>query len=188
MLFGPIKIKLGRYLSYSLIRTPVKPLTTAVTPPRATAAAPGIDTLRITFHRSFRPCARLLASLTLLVLAACASPPLAPPSAPALTTTAPAPPPPAAPPFAYENDPYYRLLMAEFAGQRGHLDVAVQNYAELAQSLRDPGLAERATRIAVFARDDEAALAAARTWVELEPKAMDASSPMTPAAAVTACT
>ena len=77
-------------------------------------------------------------------------------------------------PFEYENDPYYRLLMAEFAGQRGHLDVAVKNYVELAQTLRDVGLAERATRIAVFARDDESALRAARTWVELDSKDMDA--------------
>ena len=177
MLFGPIKIKLGRYLSYSLIRTPVKPLTTAVAHPGAAPIAPGIDTLRISFDRLFRPCARLLASLGLLGLVACASPPVTPPAAvaPTTVTPTPAPPPiPSAPPFAYENDPYYRLLMAEFAGQRGHLDVAVQNYADLAHSLRDAGLAERATRIAVFARDDEAALNAARIWVELEPKAMDA--------------
>ncbi len=118
---------------------------------------------------------RLLASLGLLMLAACATPPVATPVAiaptkPPVVVTPVAP----AEPFKYENDPYYRLLMAEFAGQRGHLDVAVANYAELAHSLRDAGLAERATRIAVFARDDEAALVAARTWVELEPQAMDA--------------
>ena len=119
---------------------------------------------------------RLLASVGLLSLAACVTPPVTTPVATVPANAPAAPPPPAvpAPPFEYENDPYYRLLMAEFAGQRGHLDVAVQNYAELARTLRDPGLAERATRIAVFARDDEAALAAARTWVELEPKAMDA--------------
>lgn len=114
------------------------------------------------------------------MLAACATPPgtkpVAAPPAPASPSVAVIPAPPAAPaaPFEYENDPYYRLLMAEFAGQRGHLDVAVKNYVELAQSLRDAGLAERATRIAVFARDDESALTAARTWVELDPKDMDA--------------
>ena len=119
---------------------------------------------------------RLLAGVVALSLAACATPPVATPLAivPATEPVVVAAPPPPAPPFEYENDAYYRLLMAEFAGQRGHLDVAVQNYAELARTLRDPALAERATRIAVFARDDEAALAAARTWVELEPKAMDA--------------
>ena len=36
---------------------------------------------------------------------------------------APAPTTPAVP-FEYEDDALYRLLMAEFAGQRGHLDVA----------------------------------------------------------------
>ena len=119
---------------------------------------------------------RLLASVVALSLAACATPPVATPLAtvPATEPVVVAAAPPPAPPFEYENDAYYRLLMAEFAGQRGHLDVAVQNYAELARTLRDPALAERATRIAVFARDDEAALTAARTWVELEPKAMDA--------------
>ncbi len=119
---------------------------------------------------------RLLASVVALSLAACATPPVATPLAtvPATEPVVIAAAPPPAPPFEYENDAYYRLLMAEFAGQRGHLDVAVQNYAELARTLRDPALAERATRIAVFARDDEAALTAARTWVELEPKAMDA--------------
>ncbi len=86
-------------------------------------------------------------------------------------------PPPAAvapTPFEYENDPLYRLLMAEFAGQRGHLDVAVKNYVALAQEMHDAGLAQRATRIAVFARDDAAALTAAKVWVELEPDDMDA--------------
>ncbi|MCC6709187.1 MAG: tetratricopeptide repeat protein [Gammaproteobacteria bacterium] len=134
-------------------------------------------------HRTLRPLARVISGLGLLSLAACATPPApkppaatAAPSAPA-TANAPAPvaaPATAAAPFEYENDPYYRLLMAEFAGQRGHLDVAVKNYVELASSLRDVGLAERATRIAVFARDDESALSAARTWVELDPKDMDA--------------
>jgi tetratricopeptide (TPR) repeat protein len=77
-------------------------------------------------------------------------------------------------PFAYEDDPIYRLLIAEFAGQRGDLDLAVTQYLALAQSLRDVKLAERATRIAVFARDDDAALAAASVWVELATMDMEA--------------
>lgn len=148
----------------------------------ATRTASGKDTLRKHFHRSIRYLVRVIASASLLSLAACASPPAGTSSGAQGTTASPAAPtvavipaPPAAPaaPFQYENDPYYRLLMAEFAGQRGHLDVAVKNYVELAQSLRDAGLAERATRISVFARDDESALTAARTWVELDPKDMD---------------
>ena len=153
----------------------MKPLTAPETRLCATRAAPGIKILRTIVNRLFCSWVRLFASLSLLLLAACTTPPVAKPAPPAPTPApvAVAPLPPAAP-FKYENDPYYRLLMAEFAGQRGHLDVAVQNYAELAHSLHDAGLAERATRIAVFARDDAAALVAARTWVELEPEAMDA--------------
>jgi len=77
-------------------------------------------------------------------------------------------------PFDYENDPLYRLLLAEFAGQRGHLELATTQYLELARELRDVDLAERATRIAVFARDDDAALEAAQVWVDLAPLDMDA--------------
>ena len=114
----------------------------------------------------------------MLLLGGCATTP-----APAVKQAAPAPTvavpitvPPSAPvtPFAYEDDPYYRLLIAEFAGQRGQLDLAIKNYLQLAQQLRDPALAERATRIAVFAHDDDAALKAAQAWVELEPSNMDA--------------
>ena len=76
--------------------------------------------------------------------------------------------------FEFENDPYYRLLIAEFAGQRGHMEVAVEHYLALAKSLHDAALAKRATRIAVFARDDAAALNAAQVWVDLEPEDMEA--------------
>lgn len=152
----------------------------ACRPARSTS---GTDTLQKLLHRKLRSLARVIVGLGLLSLAACAAPPAPKPvtmnAAPGAPASANVPAPGAAPtapvaPFEYENDPYYRLLMAEFAGQRGHLDVAVKNYVELASSLRDVGLAERATRIAVFARDDESALSAARTWVELDPKDMDA--------------
>lgn len=115
-----------------------------------------------------------------LLLGGCVTPPPANPPAPA-TQAAPAA---ALPelgleiaevePFDHENDPLYRLLLAEFAGQRGHLEIATTQYLELARELRDVDLAERATRIAVFARDDDAALAAARVWVDLAPLDMDA--------------
>ena len=146
---------------------------------RATRAALDINTLHHTSNHFVGLLARLSAVAFLLLLAACATPPPPRPAAASPAPVAPsassaAPPTVPAAPFAYENDSFYRLLMAEFAGQRGHLDVAVQNYIELARSLRDPALAERATRIAVFARDDEGALAAAGLWVEFEPKDMDA--------------
>ena len=40
----------------------------------------------------------------------------------------------------------YQLLVAEVAGQRGQLDVAVVNYLAAAEASRDAGVAERATR------------------------------------------
>ncbi|MCZ6773199.1 MAG: tetratricopeptide repeat protein, partial [Proteobacteria bacterium] len=110
-----------------------------------------------------------------LVLAGCATPPH--PIARAVS----APPPPAAsletapePDFEFADDPFYRLLIAEFAGQRGHMDVAIEHYLALAESLADAALARRATRIAVLVRDNDAALRAAKIWVELEPEDMEA--------------
>lgn len=67
----------------------------------------------------------------------------------------------------------YKLLLAELAGHRGKLDVAVEHYLDLAHETRDPKVAERASRIAVYARDDAAALEAARLWVELDPRNPD---------------
>ena len=122
----------------------------------------------------------LLALLAILAMvsAGCAEPVRRP-----ITRTVPVPPPlavaahqPVVPTqdFEFEQDPYYRLLIAEFAGQRGHMEVAVEHYLALAKSLHDAALAKRATRIAVFARDDDAALNAAQAWVELEPEDMEA--------------
>ena len=76
--------------------------------------------------------------------------------------------------FDVDNDPLYRLLVAEFAGQRGQMDVAVDHYAAIASQLRSLDVAKRATRIAVFARDNEAALAAAKIWVEKAPSDTEA--------------
>lgn len=67
---------------------------------------------------------------------------------------------------AIEADPLYQLLVAEFAGQRGELGLAVDAYLALARGSRDPRLAERATKVAVFGRDNAAALEAALLWAE----------------------
>jgi tetratricopeptide (TPR) repeat protein len=63
----------------------------------------------------------------------------------------------------------YYLLAAEMALHRNQLGVAVQGYARAAEISNDPRIAERATRIAVYARDEQRALQAARKWVRLEP-------------------
>jgi tetratricopeptide (TPR) repeat protein len=73
-----------------------------------------------------------------------------------------------------DADTLYKLLVAEFAGHRGQLKLSLASYLEVAQATRDPRVAERATRIAVYARDDQAALAAASLWAELSPQSHEA--------------
>lgn len=63
----------------------------------------------------------------------------------------------------------YHLLAGEIAGQRGRYGHATEFYAVAASESADPRVAERALRIAAFAKDDDAALAAARRWVRLAP-------------------
>jgi len=67
-----------------------------------------------------------------------------------------------------------RLLVAEIAGQRGQLDLAVQNYVEAAQISQSAEIAERAARVAIYARDNNNALIAARLWLELDSSSLDA--------------
>ena len=76
---------------------------------------------------------------------------------------------PARPKIALTKDILYKILEAEIAGQRGHLDIAVQNYLELARQTRDPKIVERATRIAVYARNSKAANECAKLWAQLDP-------------------
>jgi tetratricopeptide (TPR) repeat protein len=71
--------------------------------------------------------------------------------------------------FESDDKPLYHLIVAEFAGQRGLMDLAVEHYLETTKELRDLGIAKRATRIAVFARNNAAALEAAKIWVEQAP-------------------
>ena len=65
----------------------------------------------------------------------------------------------------------FDFLVAEIAGQRGMVNVAKEGYLELAKKTLDPRVARRATEIALFSRDQAAALEAARLWIKLEPDA-----------------
>lgn len=56
------------------------------------------------------------------------------------------------------------LLTAEFALQAGRLDEAAQAYLAAARAADDVALAERATRIALLAKDDAVATAALQLW------------------------
>ncbi|HVS27421.1 MAG TPA: tetratricopeptide repeat protein [Burkholderiales bacterium] len=63
----------------------------------------------------------------------------------------------------------YEFLLGEIAGQRGQLNIAAKAYLDIAEATRDPRIAQRATEIALYARQPEAALQAARIWVETDP-------------------
>ena len=68
----------------------------------------------------------------------------------------------------------YKLLVAEIAGQRGEMELAVKNYLEVAQETRDPKVAARASQVAIYAKDMDSALAASSLWVSIEEDNPDA--------------
>ncbi len=68
----------------------------------------------------------------------------------------------------------YKLLVAEIAGQRGEMEMAVKNYLEVAQETRDPKVAARAAQVAIYAKDMESALAASNLWVKVDPENAEA--------------
>jgi tetratricopeptide (TPR) repeat protein len=130
-------------------------------------------------------------TLLLLLITACTTPPAQdntlepapetkpsaekiPPKAPPRTVVKDATQPPPATSPELSGELLYYLLSAEIAGQRGRLDVAVPFYLKAAQLSRDPAIVERATRVAVYARDEKSALAAAQMWVELQPDNLEA--------------
>ena len=86
---------------------------------------------------------------------------------------------PERPKIELTEDILFKILLAEIAGQRGKIDVAVDNYLDLAKSTRDPVVIERATRISVYARNNESAYEAASLWVEVDPKNPDAHQVLT---------
>jgi tetratricopeptide (TPR) repeat protein len=65
---------------------------------------------------------------------------------------------------------FYLLMQAELAGQRGKVTEAGKLYLQAAQLSRDPKTAERATKIALLARDTATSDQALALWVELEPQ------------------
>ena len=81
---------------------------------------------------------------------------------------------PKRPKIELTEDILFKLLVAEIAGQRNQLNISVENYLDLARTTRDPLLASRATRIAVYARNDAAAREAAYLWAEVDPENSDA--------------
>lgn len=74
----------------------------------------------------------------------------------------------------------YQLLVAEVAGQRGQLEVAVANYLAAAKDSRDSQIARRAAQLGYFARALREALEAGLLWVELAPDDVDAHGMVAP--------
>ncbi len=68
------------------------------------------------------------------------------------------------------NQILYQFLVAEIAGQRGDLKLASEAYLDLAKQTRDPRLAKRATEVAVYAQQAQAAESASKLWLDLDPE------------------
>jgi tetratricopeptide (TPR) repeat protein len=75
-------------------------------------------------------------------------------------------------------DVLYEFLVSEIAGQRGMMGTAKEGYLDLAEKTRDPRFAKRAAEIAIFSRDQAAALKAVKLWVKLEPESTSANRTM----------
>ncbi|MBM1201017.1 tetratricopeptide repeat protein [Pseudomonas fragi] len=75
---------------------------------------------------------------------------------------------------SFSEDTLYSLLSAELAGQRNRLDIALDNYVTQAINTQDPGISERAFRIAEYLGADQAALDTSLIWVKNAPDDIEA--------------
>ncbi|WP_122316339.1 tetratricopeptide repeat protein [Pseudomonas cichorii] len=65
---------------------------------------------------------------------------------------------------SFTQETLVSLLSAELAGQRNRFDIALDNYVTQAVTTQDPGVSERAYRIAEYLGADQAALDTALIW------------------------
>jgi tetratricopeptide (TPR) repeat protein len=72
------------------------------------------------------------------------------------------------------GDLLYDILVGEIAGREGHFEVSILSLTRAAEESRDPRLAERATKAAMYAKKYGIGLKAARLWVEISPQDMEA--------------
>lgn len=75
---------------------------------------------------------------------------------------------------SFSQDTIYSLLTAELAGQRNRFDIALDNYVTQAINTQDPGISERAFRIAEYLGADQAALDTALIWARNDTGNLDA--------------
>lgn len=68
----------------------------------------------------------------------------------------------------------FEIMIAELAGRRGQLDIAMTGYLRASERTDDPRVSERAARLATFGRQWEAAETASRRWKALEKESVEA--------------
>jgi predicted Zn-dependent protease len=77
---------------------------------------------------------------------------------------------PTLPKLVLTNQILYQYLVAEIAAQRGELKLASEAYLDLAKQTRDPRIAKRATEVAIYAQQAQAAESASKLWLDLDPE------------------
>ncbi|VVO27862.1 Beta-barrel assembly-enhancing protease [Pseudomonas fluorescens] len=75
---------------------------------------------------------------------------------------------------SFSEETVFSLLSAELAGQRNRFDIALDNYVTQAVNTQDPGISERAFRIAEYLGADQAALDTALIWAKNAPDDLEA--------------
>ncbi|MFT6307472.1 MAG: tetratricopeptide (TPR) repeat protein [Halioglobus sp.] len=73
-----------------------------------------------------------------------------------------------------ESQLMFEIMISELAGRRGQLDVAMTGYLRAAERTDDPRVSERATRLATFGRQWDAAEKASRRWLALDTDSIEA--------------
>ncbi len=68
----------------------------------------------------------------------------------------------------------FDIMIAELAGRRGQFDLALEGYRLAYPRTADPRVAERAARLAIYARSWDEADAAVSYWLDLEPESSEA--------------
>ena len=74
------------------------------------------------------------------------------------------------PPDSLNSDIIFNILVGEIALQRDDLDLAYKHLLDGAGQAKDAVAAERATKIALFKKDNASSLKAVKSWIELDPK------------------
>ncbi|WP_411381242.1 tetratricopeptide repeat protein [Pseudomonas sp. MPB26] len=75
---------------------------------------------------------------------------------------------------SFSEETVFSLLSAELAGQRNRFDIGLDNYVTQAINTQDPGISERAFRIAEYLGADQAALDTSLIWAKNAPDDLEA--------------